>query len=222
MPFTIGEFFAVFAQYNEAIWPLPVVAHGAAIIVIALMFVPGRASAALVTLMLAAMWAVNGIGYHWMFFSDINPMARVFAALFVVEAVALAVSTYAFRDLRFAVRRDARSLIGLLLVAFALVVYPAWGWLAGHAYPAMPMFGVAPCPTTIFTVGVLLLGTWNAVRALLVIPIFWSAVGGTAALLLGVPQDYGLVATLVIAVLIGVGHWRGKKFALHAPGGAGS
>ncbi|MDH3195550.1 MAG: DUF6064 family protein, partial [Hyphomicrobiales bacterium] len=97
---------------------------------------------------------------------------------------------------------------------FAALLYPLWGWLAGHAWPQTPMFGVAPCPTTIFTVGVLLLGPWHAVRWLLVVPALWTVIGGSAAILLNVPQDFGLIATLIVLMSFTVGHWRGDSFAL--------
>ena len=63
-----------------------------------------------------------------------------------------------------------------------------------------PLFGVAPCPTTIFTLGLLLLS--NASWRLFVIPLVWSAIGGSAAVLLAVPQDYGLILAGAIAATL--------------------
>jgi hypothetical protein len=40
-----------------------------------------------------------------------------------------------------------------------MVVYPLLGIRFGHSYPRAPLFGVAPCPTTIFTFGLLLWAT---------------------------------------------------------------
>lgn len=79
----------------------------------------------------------------------------------------------------------------------------------------MPVFGVAPCPTTIFTVGVLLTGTWHVARWLLIVPGLWAAVGGSAAIFLGVPQDVALLAALAILLLFAVGHLSGLRFARH-------
>ena len=95
------------------------------------------------------------------------------------------------------------------MIAFATLIYPAWGAFAGHSYPATPLFGVAPCPTTIFTVGVLLLGNWRAVRWLLIIPAIWSLIGGSAAILLQVPQDAGLLASLTIILALAIRRRRG-------------
>lgn len=47
--------------------------------------------------------------------------------------------------------------MALALVAYAMVIHPVIGILVGHTWPAMPMLGIAPCPTTIFTIGLLLL-----------------------------------------------------------------
>ena len=66
-----------------------------------------------------------------------------------------------------------------------------------------PMFGVAPCPTTIFTIGMLLLASGSWVAELSIIPFAWSLVGLAAALQLGIPEDFGLpVAGLVLLFFV--------------------
>ena len=207
MPFTVDQFFGVFARYNEAIWPTQVLAYLAAVVAVALLRATRPWQAKIITGILAAMWAINGIGYHWMFFTEVNHAAWVFGAVFLVQGVALAGSTYLYPALRFRIGRDAASILGLLLVGFATVAYPIWGWLAGHVYPAFPAFGVAPCPTTIFTIGMLLLGTWSVARWLLIVPALWAGVGGSAAVLLNVPQDYGLIAALLVALAVVAQRW---------------
>lgn len=209
MPFTVEQFFEVFARYNLALFPWQIIAIFLGILAVLLLLRDTRAAAVGVLSILAVMWLVNGIGYHWLHFAPINPVARLFAAVFVAEAVLLLWAALARPDLRLVVRGDLVSILGLACIVFAIAVYPALGWLAGHRYPAVPMFGVAPCPTTIFTIGVLLQGQWRQVRWLLVIPGLWAAVGGSASILLGVPQDYGLVAALVMLAGIAFGQWRG-------------
>ena len=216
MPFSADEFFSVFARYNQAIWPLQIAAYLAGFAVVALLVRRTRVSSSVLSVILGSMWAINGIGYHWLFFSQVNPAARVFGVLFLIEAILLAASTWIFSTpISFDIKADARSAFGLALIVFALVVYPIWGQLAGHPYPATPVFGVAPCPTAIFTIGVLLLGNWRVTRHLLVIPGIWTAVGGSAAFLLGVPQDTGLIAAAVILLFVYFAHWRRFQLAKH-------
>ncbi|WP_284265772.1 DUF6064 family protein [Bradyrhizobium iriomotense] len=61
------------------------------------------------------------------------------------------------------------------------------------------MFGVTPCPATIFTFGLLLTTMRPVPRWLLVIPVVWSLIGGSAAILLHVPQDWLLLGSGCIA-----------------------
>lgn len=215
MPFSRADFFAVFVQYNAAIWPAQVLACAAALLCLYLLMRRSPITDRVTLVVLAAMWAVNGIGYHGLFFSVINPAAYLFAAFFVAQAVCLAVFAVLGTEVNFAMRRDGRTAAGLLLIVFAIVLYPLWGMIAGHRFPAMPLLGTAPCPTTIFTIGLLLLGRWAVVRWLLPIPLLWSAIGGTAAFLLGVPQDLGLVAAGMTAVVFALGSMRDLPFARH-------
>ncbi len=55
-------------------------------------------------------------------------------------------------------------------------------------------------PDAIFTVGLLMLAT-PRVWALSVVPIVWSAIGGSAASLLGVRADYALPVAGLVLVL---------------------
>lgn len=215
MPFTEEQFFAVFAAWNGAVWPLQVVAYLSGFGVLGLLR-GTRISTAVIMAVLAVMWLVNGIGYHWLFFSGINPAAGLFAGAFVLQALLMVAVPLAVPAFRIAPARDARTVIGLGLMIYALVVYPLLGRAAGHVYPAVPVFGIAPCPTTIFTIGVLLLGSWKTARWLLAIPALWGVVGGSAAVLLGVLQDYGLILATFVVVGIAIGQRVGAGFARHA------
>jgi hypothetical protein len=64
------------------------------------------------------------------------------------------------------------------------------------------MFGVAPCPSTIFTFGLLLWTTKQVPGYLLIVPFLWSVVGMSAAVNLRVPQDYGLVVAGVLGTAL--------------------
>ena len=212
MPFSVEDFLAVFSAYNAAIWPLQIVAHVGGLLAVAMLLRPSRIADVLIFAILSGMWAINGIGYHLIHFSTINPAARVFAALFVLQAVLLFAAPFIFpREQVFGAARQTLRWITGALIAYAMVFYPVIGVLAGHGYPAVPVFGVAPCPTTIFTIGVLLLGDWKRVRWLLMIPALWSAIGGSAAILLSVPQDFGLIAAGLCVLGMAVARHRVEK-----------
>lgn len=86
-------------------------------------------------------------------------------------------------------------------MTYALIVYPLWGLAAGHPVREVPVLGV-PCPTTIFTFGLLFWAARPVPRLLLVIPLVWAFLGSTAILLLGVPQDVGLLVAGLLGLLL--------------------
>jgi uncharacterized protein DUF6064 len=108
--------------------------------------------------------------------------------------------------LGFHARGGAVAIVGGLAVLYALLVYPLLGAVFGHSYPYSPMFGVTPCPLTIFTFGLLLWTRPRVPKYLLVIPLLWSLVGVSPALSLGIREDFGLL----VAGLLGTAmvSWR--------------
>ena len=102
---------------------------------------------------LAAMWLWTGIAYHALFFSEINKAAYLFAALFVIQGGYLIHAGVYCGRIQFGVRSGPASWVGMALIAYAAIVYPLISIATGHPYPAMPVFGVTPCPVTIFTFG---------------------------------------------------------------------
>lgn len=201
LPFTVEQFHQVFARYNAAIWPLQLIAYAGALVVMVLAMLrtpgAGRTAAAV----LAAMWLVNGAGYHLAYFREINPAAVAFGALFVAQAALLGWHGLVRGRLPIYFGADARSAAGILAIGYAMLGYPIVGFALGHVYPAAPVFGVAPCPTTIFTLGMLLLARPAAPGWLFAIPIAWTAVGGSAALALRMPEDLGLIAAGLAAIV---------------------
>ena len=199
MPFTSGEFFDVFRRYNEAVWPLQLVlvAGGLAVVLLA-----GRSRGTggrLGMLVVATLWLWMGVVYHFAFFRHINPAAAAFAALFGAQAGVFAWLGARRHFVTFRPRRDAAGIVGWVLVVYGIAIYPVIGLLAGHRYPAMPTFG-APCPTTIFTLGVLLWAEPSVPRLVVVIPALWAVIGTVGALHLGVPEDFGLTIAAAVAV----------------------
>jgi hypothetical protein len=124
--------------------------------------------------------------------------------MFVVQGILLILSGSVLHQLKFGYMNDWASWGGVAFIGYAAFVYPILGVLTGHAYPQLPMFGVTPCPVTIFTFGVLLLTTARVPRWLLIIPVIWSLIGGSAAFLLGVVPDWLLLVSglTTIALLI--------------------
>ncbi len=204
LPFTRAQFLAVFAQYNLGVWPAQAVAYALGLGMVLLLLRPSLNASRAIGAGLAVMWCWTGIGYHWLYFSAINPAALIFGGLFLLQGALISHAAGRGR-LRFGSTGGATAWAGWTLVAYAALVYPLAGMGAGHRYPELPMFGITPCPVTLFTLGLLLLTTAPVPRGLLVIPLLWSLIGGSAAILLDMPQDWPLLfsALVILPLLFG-------------------
>lgn len=201
LPFTVEQFFAVFRAYNEFVWPAQAVLLALALLAVVLVLVPWRWSGVAISAILGALWLWLGVAYHLAFFAGINPLAYAFAVLSVAGGLVFIWQGVVKPSLNFRLSRDIRGCAGSILIGFALLVYPVWSIYAGHYYPAMPTFGL-PCPTTIFTVGMLAFLRTPYPRSPLVVPVLWCLVGAQAAFRLGVPQDLGLLVAAVVGVML--------------------
>ena len=193
LPFGPDQFFGVFRAYNLAVWPAQPIAYLFAVLALALIGRAQRFGSQAIVSILALGWAWTGLVYHGLFFAEINPAARIFAAGFLLEAVLLLEAGVLRNALAFTWSRTGRTVAAAGLVVYATLLYPLLGSWTGHGYPDAPSFGITPCPLTIFTFGLLLLAPQPLPRRVLIVPILWSLVGGSAAILLDVPQDWMLL-----------------------------
>jgi hypothetical protein len=122
----------------------------------------------------------------------------VFGAFFVVQAALFLVFGVVKQEFAFAPRMDTFGFVGALLIFYSLVVYPIIGYFLGHRYPAAPTFGV-PCPTTIFTFGILLWTEGRIRWQVLVVPVLWAVLAVGAALNWGVLEDAMMPVAAVVA-----------------------
>lgn len=205
LPFSTREFFEVFGRYNVAVFPAQLFLYGVAALIIA--NVIERERPRLVLVLLAVLWLWMGIVYHLVFFALVNPAARVFGIGFVLQAGILMWAARRPAARSGVTPRPFAALAGKILVAYALLGYPLIGYLAGHRYPETPTFG-APCPTTIFTLGVLLWVHRDVPRWVMAIPVIWTIIGTSAAVQLGVPEDYGLTVAGLVSVIALLPAWR--------------
>ena len=202
IPFTVNQFLSVFERYNVAVWPAQIILYTLAVGAILSTIQRRKDFSRIVSLMLALFWIWMGLVYHFWFFSAINRAALIFGAFFILQGMLFFIVGVWQRRLRFWFTLDLFGIVGGLFSVYALIVYPALGYWLGHRYPAAPTFGL-PCPTTIFTFGMLLWTRRGVPLYVLTIPFAWSLLGISAAISFGMTQDYGLlVAGLLGSSLI--------------------
>lgn len=202
LPFTIDQFMEVFSTYNQAIWPTQIIAYLLGVTALFLASRPTAYSGRVISAILSCFWILNGAAYHLTYFSRINKAAFAFGALFILQGLLFFWAGVIRSNLSFRNRWDLSSLAGLLIIIYAMIIYPVLGYLLGHRFPSSPVFGVAPCPTTIFTFGMLLWLERKPSFRILLIPIIWAIVGCSAVIVLGVREDIGLMTSALLSVSI--------------------
>jgi hypothetical protein len=195
LPFTSDQFFEVFAAYNRALWPFALALWFCALAGALMLAAQRRSTDRIIPALLAVLWAWAALFYHAVFFTIINPAAWFFSLLFLVESALFVWSGVIHDRLRFSASGSIRHGMAWLLITYALA-YPLLVRAEGHAFPALPTFGV-PCPTTILTIGFLFAAEPPIPAMLVVIPIVWGAIGGSAAMLLQVRTDLMLGASAI-------------------------
>ena len=211
VPFTVDEFLSVFQTYNLTVWPMQIIAYllgGAAIF---LTMKRSRHADRIVASIVSIMWMWNGCIYHFTYFSSITGAAYVFGSLFVLQALLFLWKGVIKGELAFGMTGGSYSFAGAILLLYSMVVYPILGHMAGHGWPRSPAFGLAPCPTTIFTFGLLLLCRTRMQIYVLIIPLIWSIIGLRAAVGFGIYEDFGLITAGLIGTAMMIAHNRKFK-----------
>jgi hypothetical protein len=156
---------------------------------------------------LAACWLFVAWAFLLERFAPINWPAHYFAVAFVVQAVLLAVLA-ASSGLRATTGTGVRTIAGLGLALWALLGHPLLALASGRSWRQAEIFGLAPDPTAIATLALLLLveapEAGRACRLLRVakfVPIAWCVVSGATLATLGSAQAWIMFAAGMVALL---------------------
>ena len=212
--FSARTYRRLFELYNAEVWPLPVVAFIVGVGGLALAWrrvpVPGLAVSLGLTV-LAAAWLWIAWAFQLQRYATILTAAPWFAAAFALEALALVAAGW------IGARRPGswvsawRRPWGLGLFGFAVLGYPWIGVLLGRPLAQAEVFGIAPDPTAIGTLGVLLLtasGKGSARRLTCAIawpiPLVWCAISGATLWTMDAPEALLLPALAAVAAGVAI------------------
>ncbi|MBK9013815.1 MAG: hypothetical protein IPM82_06860 [Saprospiraceae bacterium] len=201
LPFTLEQFLEVFRQYNLGVFPIQFLFLLLAVAVLAFAIWPKKNAGRAISAILGLLWLWMGIVYHWGYFAGINKAAYFFGVAFVAQGGLFLAKGALRNQLNFSHRPTPAVWAGSAMMLYSLVIYPLLGHILGHSYPASPTFGL-PCPTTIFTLGILLWLDKKPPFYLLFIPLAWSVIGTVAAFKLGIREDIGLAVAGGLTVLL--------------------
>lgn len=216
--FSPRTYYRLFEVYNRAIWPTQVATLVLGVVMLAFLGKGAPWRRRLVFAILAACWILVAWAYLLTRYQTINWAARYFAIGFLVEALLLAAFA-AFRrdaDLRPA-NANWASRSGLCLGAFALFGQPLIAPLVGRPWAQAEIFGVAPDPTAVATLGMVLAAGVGWSWVLLIIPLLWCAVSGATLWTMGSPEA-PITPALAAIVLLFVASGAALRSQRQGPG----
>src|SRR5215204_6205191 len=202
--FSPRTYYRLLELYNLAIWPAQLLALAFGVLILALLR-PGPAwQGRGVAAVLAACWLWVGRAYFLERYETINWAASYFAFAFAVEALLLLWIAVAY-GLLFGPRSHPTGRAGLAIFLFALGVQPLIGPLLGRPWTQAEVFGIAPDPTAIATLGILLTPNGRARWELLAIPVIWCVISALTLWTMGSPDALTPALVACFAVLLAMG-----------------
>ena len=206
--FSPHSYFRLYELNNTNLWPLPLVMILAAGVLLLLSRRSDRQSRQISMILLTLTWSMIAWHFFYQLFTPINLAAPWFAIAFGIEALLLLLLGSSIH------KTGQTGKTGLWLFIYALVIHPFIGLLAGRNWQGVELFGIAPDPTALGTLGLLLLLPGIKARLLAVIPFLWCLVSGVTYLAMELP--YGLLTPIVAisAIIISLKKVPGN----HAPG----
>lgn len=201
-------YWRLFDAQNADWWPLQPLLLAMAIAMLVAVRRGGLAARAALAL-LACEWALVAWDFLWMRFASINWIAGYYAIGFAVQVLLLLAAALAGGWQPTASRgrrRRAIELAAWALAAWALIVHPLLAWADGRPWQQAEIVGLAPDPTAIFTLALLLMldgptrTRWLR-RALWLLPAAWCLISASTLWTMGAAQAWAMGAALVLAAV---------------------
>lgn len=198
--FSERVYWRLFELQNEALWPAQILALAAGVTVLALVVRPHPWSGSVVAFVLAVAWGIAAWTFLWQRYTPINWAIIYVIPLFAAQALLLAWAGMRGK-LQPAPPGEARAIVGIALLGYALVLHPLAAIAAGRSWQGAEIFALAPDPTAIATLGVLATarGGWP-VRVLFAVPVAWCALSALTLCVMGTWQAAIPATAIVIAV----------------------
>ncbi len=199
--FSARAYWRLFELHNESLWPLPIVTLALGIAALGLALLRPRHRGRLIAILLAILWAFVGWSFLWQLYATVNWAAMYIAPLFAAEALLLLTVGGVLDRLSFD-QRGARRIAGLALVTLGLA-YPLLAPLSGRPWQGAEIFGIAPDPTAIATLGFLILARGRLAWLLYPIPLLWCLASGLTLWAMEDAQAWVPFAAVMLSVAAG-------------------
>jgi hypothetical protein len=202
-----------FEFYNQRIFPLQILMVVVAILLVGLLFIfPGVTTTLLLKAFLSITFGWIGVACLFLI-GDMRkklplvsfPTAAAYFPLAVIFILDM------FKGTAYEIPLPGwRLYVSLFMMVWGIILYPLSGYVFGHRYPRIPLFGAMPCPTNIFVLGFLTTFTSTGLeRIALFILSSMAVIAGIKVALIGydgerIYEDLALLLSGIFGFVIGL------------------
>ena len=179
--FSPRTYYRMIERHNEALWPAQLLTTAFGLGMLRALRTPSARQGRFIAGGLALLWIWVAWAFLLQRYAAINWAMTYVAPLFLFEALLLVWWGVVGGKLSFSMGPGMNSKLGAGLFMLAVLVYPALSLISGRPWKQAEVFGVAPDPTVVGTIGLLLLTTSRLRWGLLPVPLLWCGI--TAATL---------------------------------------
>jgi hypothetical protein len=200
--FSPRVYYRQFELHNREWWPAHLFLLGLAI---SLLFVllrptPARDRVIAAALGLVCIWV--GWAFLWERYAAVNWAMLYIAPAFGSQGALLLIAAASPKGLRFEEAASQRRWLASGLFVFAFAIYPLLAPLFGRSWLAAEVFGLAPDPTAVGVLAMLVASRTRLRWLMMVIPMFWCVVTGMTLWTMGAP-DFWIAAAGALSALVG-------------------
>ncbi|MFX1318166.1 MAG: DUF6064 family protein [Promethearchaeota archaeon] len=176
-------------------------------------------SGQLISGILAFLWLWVGIvyGFLWCGFwilitfreaaGSIPGFGYFYGVIFTLQGVLFWYYGVYHKFLSFKFKSNLLGVTGFVLIIFAIAFYWYVGVITGYPFPFYPVFGTAPAPVVILTVGLFLWADKRILPILLLIPTIQGLFGFMPSLGFGIYADIVMFLSAFICIYLIHKHW---------------
>jgi hypothetical protein len=199
--FSPQTYYHLFELYNTDIWPMQLLALVLGVAILVLIYLNPPWQGRVIAAILAACWLWVAWAYHLQRYATINWAAIYYAEGFAIEAALLIWIGVIRAQLVFIPATRALYRVGISIFLFALIAQPIVAPLAGRTWTQAEIFGIAPDPTVIATLGLLLLTADKNFWLLFIIPLLWCIISGTILWTMKSPNAFIILLAGLLAII---------------------
>jgi hypothetical protein len=206
--FSPRTYYRLIERHNDAVWPAHLATLGLGVLIAVLMRKGAWWRGRVVSGIVAVLWAWVAGAFVWGRYATINWGAAYLVWLLAVEVALLVWAGVVRGGLSFRWRADATGVFGGGLFLLCLAGYPMFAPLGGRGWAQVEVFGIAPDPTVMATLGLLLLVEGGPRWSLQVAPVLWCLVAGATLMAMGSPEAWIVLSATLLSVVAAIARGR--------------